>query len=64
MIPHSFLVVSDHTFIYAQHLTRLDQQSRFFAGFTGHRFAQSFTAFEDSAGQRPLAQQRRLSAPD
>jgi hypothetical protein len=64
VIPHSFLVVSDHTFIYAQHLARLDHQSRLFVGFTGHRFAQSFAAFEDAAGQRPLAQQRWLSAAD
>src|SRR5260370_8282537 len=64
VISHSPLVASDHTLIHAQHLTGFDRQSCFFAGFTDHGFAQSFTAFEDATWQRPLAQQRRLSAAD
>jgi len=53
------LVVANHALIHAQHLTRFDHQSSFFARLTRHRFAQSLSAFEDAARQRPLAQQRR-----
>src|ERR1700675_918217 len=38
VIPHPSLVVSNQTLIHAQHLTRLDHQSCFFASFTGDRF--------------------------
>ena len=59
VIPHSFRVVSDHTLIYAQHFAGLDQQSRFLAGFTRHRFAQSFHRIR---GRRPAATTRPAAA--
>src|SRR6202140_2208468 len=64
VIPHPSLVVSNQTLIHAQHLIRLDDQSCLLASFTDHRFAQSFTAFEDAARQGPLPKQRRGSTPN
>ena len=64
VIADAAFVVSDYAFIHAQHLTRLNHQPSFFAGFTGYGFAQGFSAFENSAGEGPLAQQRSCSSAD
>ena len=62
VIAHPPSSASYHTLIHAQHLAGFNHQSGFFAGFADHSFAQSFAAFENAAGQRPLAEQRCLSA--
>jgi hypothetical protein len=59
-----FLIVQHHAVEYSQQLRRADYKAGLFQGFPFRALTHGFAKLQHSAGDGPLAEQRRLSALD